>query len=308
MALLVATLSVSCCAFGRVQRLDVALNLKSMQLYYPENQRTAESRNSTIDLKKLFQCISCLKNICILSFVMLLSFGDVGLLSMVFYNESESSSTNAVMYFQHQGLTNTHGVAYNSYIDALEEMNGDENLLITTAAPIEVWPYIHFTLHSLLRILIHLLIVLLLLCHQFLDSTVILVHCFFDQDYSESFQSMATLWRGWIAVIFVLNLFVFLPFVCCVVLKYRSIGCCKFSVVLFSFVEWLVFTILMGLYFYEFHVFFNNHAEDSLLFELDQTAELSSFVIAWFPDWGIFIALLLWFYLIKLMLSAFKAM
>ncbi len=119
---------------------------------------------------------------------------------------------------------------------------------------------------------------------------------------------MATLWRGWIAVIFVLNLFVFLPFVCLVVLKYRSVGCCKFSVVLFSFVEWLVFTILMGLYFYEFHAFFKNHAEESLQFELDQTAELSSFVIAWFPDWGVLIALLLWFYLIKLMFAAFKAM
>jgi len=93
-----------------------------------------------------------------------------------------------------------------------------------------------------------------------------------------------------------------------VVLKYRSIGLCKFSVVLFSFVEWLVFTILMALYYYEFYVFFSNHAESTLQFELDQTSDLSSFVIAWFPDWGVFVALLLWFYLIKLMLSAFKAM
>ena len=116
--------------------MDVALNLKSMQLYYPENQRTAESRNSTIDLQKLFDCISCLKNICILSFVMVLSFGDVGLLSMVFYNESESSSTNAVMYFQHQGLVNSHGVATNTYLDALQDMN--DNFAVTTSAPIEV--------------------------------------------------------------------------------------------------------------------------------------------------------------------------
>merc|ERR1712062_808229 len=104
------------------------------------------------------------------------------------------------------------------------------------------------------------------------------------EEYSESFESMATLWRGWTAIIFALNLFVFLPYVCCVVLKYRSIGCCKFSVVLFSFVEWLVFTILMALYFYEFHVFFSNHAREGLQFELDQLDDDGSFIIAWLPD------------------------
>jgi len=260
--LLISTLAVSCCAFGRVQKLDVALNLKSMQLYYPENLRTAESRNSTIDLQKLFDCISCIKNVCILSFVMLCGFGDVGLLSMVFYDEAQSSTTNAVMFFQHQGLVNSEGVAYNSYIDA--RADGDDPFLITTSSPIE--------------------------------------------EYSESFEQMAQLWRGWIGVIFVLNLCVFLPYTNMVVLKYRSIGCCKFSIVLFSFVEWLLFTILMGLYYYEFHVFFNNHAKSSLQDELDQTSDASDFVISWFPDWGVIVALLLWGYLIKLMMNAFKAM
>jgi len=260
--LIVATLCISCCAFNRVQALDVPLDLKSMQLYYPENLRTAESRNSTIDLQKLFDCISCLKNICVLSFVMILSFGDVGLLSMVFYNESVSSSTNAVMYFQHQGLTNSHGVATNTYYEALLDMGGDYD--VVTEEPID--------------------------------------------DYADGFEQIATYWRGWIAVIFALNLFVFLPYVCLVILKYRSIGLCKFSVVLFSFVEWLVFTVLMALYFYEFYVFFTNHAESHLLGELDQLDDDGSFIIAWFPDWGVIVALLLWGYLIKLMMNAFKAM
>ena len=48
--------------------------------------------------------------------------------------------------------------------------------------------------------------------------------------------------------------------------------------VVFFFVEWLVFTVLMTLYFYEFHVVFNNHAEDHLMGELDQLDDDGSFI------------------------------
>ena len=59
--LLVMTMSISCFAFSRVQALDVKLNVKSMQLYFPENLRKAESRNCALKLDQLFRCISCIK-------------------------------------------------------------------------------------------------------------------------------------------------------------------------------------------------------------------------------------------------------
>eukprot|EP01083_Nonionella_stella_P224571 799262_1 len=76
-SLMCITFSISCCAFSKVQALDVKFNLKSMQLYYPENLRKAESRNCALKLEMLFSCISSIKNICILSFIMFASFRDV---------------------------------------------------------------------------------------------------------------------------------------------------------------------------------------------------------------------------------------
>ena len=134
--LMCITFSISCCAFSKIQALDVKFNLKSMQLYYPENLRKAESRNCELDLEMLFSCITSIKNICILSFVMLCSFRQSGLISIVFFNKTLSTGANAVMFFQFQGLDNTHGVASNSYLDSYEDVDS-ESVTFSTISPSE---------------------------------------------------------------------------------------------------------------------------------------------------------------------------
>eukprot|EP00484_Ammonia_sp_Unknown_P017896 CAMPEP_0197045960 /NCGR_PEP_ID=MMETSP1384-20130603/21724_1 /TAXON_ID=29189 /ORGANISM="Ammonia sp." /LENGTH=466 /DNA_ID=CAMNT_0042477655 /DNA_START=63 /DNA_END=1460 /DNA_ORIENTATION=- len=132
--LMCITFSISCFAFSRVQALDIKFNLKSMQLYFPENLRKAESRNCSLNLDMLFACISAMKNICIFSFIMFVSFRDVGLIFMIFYNETASTARNAVMFFQFQGLLNSHGIAENSYLELANSGNSN-NMQFTTVEP-----------------------------------------------------------------------------------------------------------------------------------------------------------------------------
>merc|ERR1712013_265442 len=238
--------------------LDVKLNVKSMQLYYPENLRKAESRNCALKLDQLFRCIACIKNMCIAAFVVLVSFHNVGLLTLVFYNDTTSTTTNAVMYFQFQGLTNSHGVAQNSYVEYLGGISSDA--LSTTMA-----------------------------------------------EDAQGFETICGWLRAWTALILVCNLCVFLPYLWLVVLRYSAMGCCKFLMVLTSFVEWLVLSILVILYYYEFYVFFHNSAQLELEYELEQ-ATGNTFDVFWMPDWGIVVVALLWFYLLRFMYAAFKAM
>ena len=130
------TFSISCCAFSKVQALDVKFNLKSMQLYYPENLRKAESRNCSLKLDMLFSCIAAIKNILILSFIMVVAFRDVGLISIVFYNNSDSNNTNAVLFFQFQGLINNQGIAENSCLkEEVCSVWSNDNILGTTLSP-----------------------------------------------------------------------------------------------------------------------------------------------------------------------------
>jgi len=265
--LIVVTLAISCFAFSRVQALDVKLNVKSMQLYFPENLRKAESRNCALKLDQLFRCIACIKNMCIAAFVVLVSFHNVGLLTLVFYNDTASTTTNAVMYFQFQGLTNSHGVAENTYVEYLEGLRGDAS---TTPSP----------------------------STNDIDAMVM---------DSAGFETICGWLRAWTAIILVCNLFVFLPYLWFVVLRYSAVGCCKFLMVLASFVEWLVLSILVILYYYEFYVFFHNSAELKLEFELEQATN-STFNVFWMPDWGIIVVGILWFYLLRFMYAAFKAM
>lgn len=264
--LMVITMSISCFAFSRVQALDVKLNVKSMQLYYPENLRKAESRNCSLKLDQLFRCIACIKNMCIAAFVVLVSFHNVGLLTLVFYNETASTTTNAVMYFQFQGLTNSHGVAENAYVEYLQGQTSAATT--TTSAPSGA-----------------------------ADSDV--------QD-AAGFETICGWLRVWTALILVCNLCVFLPYLWLVVLRYSALGCCKFLMVLTSFVEWLVLSILVILYYYEFYVFFFNSNTRREAELLDATG--STFNVLWLPDWGIIVVAVLWFYLLRFMYAAFKAM
>lgn len=270
-SLMCITFSISCCAFSKVQALDVKFNLKSMQLYYPENLRKAESRNCSLKLDMLFACIAAMKNICILSFIMFVAFRDVGLISIVFYNNTDSSDTNAVMFFQFQGLVNNHGIAQNSCADQSScsriSSTSDNDNIFSTITPV-------------------------------VDNL---------NEKSQGFKTITTFWDYWICCILIINLFVFIPYIWFVILRYSSLGCCKFMIVLITFIEWLVYTILFILYYYEYYAFFHNFAKGQLEFEmLEYTG--SEYNIVWFPDWGIFVAIILWFYLLRLMYAAFKAM
>ena len=75
-----------------------------------------------------------------------------------------------------------------------------------------------------------------------------------------------------------------------------------------TFVLWLVYSISLILYYYEFYAFFHNYAELQLEYEMSELIGGSDFSVAWFPDWGIFVAVILWFYLLRLMYTTFKGM
>ena len=241
-------------------------------LYYPENLRKAESRNCSLKLDMLFSCIAAMKNICILSFIIFVSFRDVGLISMAFYNRDTSTTTNAVMYFQFQGLTNTlQGIATNSLLDT--GLFSNDNSLEETSTPTT---------------------------NPDTDSVKY-------EDAVLGFENATYALRYLICLILVINLLLFLPYIWFVILRYSSFGFCKFSLIFVTFIQWLIFTILLTLYYYEFHAFFHNYAQLTLEYELKQLTG-DTFDVVWFPDWGIIIALILWFYLLRLIYAAFKAM
>jgi len=238
-----------------------------MQLYYPENMRKAESRNCELELDMLFSCITSIKNICILSLIMLCSFRQCGLISLVFYNKTLSTGTNAVMFFQFQGLDNSHGVASNSYLDAAEDIFGPNAVSFSTVSPQEE-----------------------------------------VQSNANGFELAANALLVCVLFVFVTNLVFVLPYIWFVIIKYKSIGCCKFVIVLSTFMLWMVYSVSLILYYYEFHAFFHNYAELQLEYELSELNAGNDFSVVWFPDWGIFVALFLWFYLLRLMYTSFKGM
>merc|ERR1712039_670115 len=75
------------------------------------------------------------------------------------------------------------------------------------------------------------------------------------------FLSIASFLGWWSVLIWAVNLFLILPYIWFVIVKYKSIGCCKFAIVLSTFILWLVYSIGLVLYYYEFYAFFHNFAE-----------------------------------------------
>eukprot|EP01083_Nonionella_stella_P046232 123780_1 len=268
MCLMMITFSISCCAFSKVQALDVKFNIRSMQLYYPENLRKAESRNCNIKLEMLFNAISATKNIIIVSFIMFVAFRDVGMVSTVLFDKTESVGTNIVMFFLFNGLTNSE---YNEIGELLyvDTSNSQSGVTYTTLEP----NYTH---------------------EEYLKDV-------------GGFVTIAQLLNWWILLILVINLCIFLPYIWSVILRYSSIGCFKFIMVLFTFIECLVYTILVALYYYEFYAFFHNVSQLKLQYQMEQLTG-NDWSVNFFPDWGLFLAGILWFYLVRLMYTVFKAM
>lgn len=265
-ALLVVSFSITCCAFSKVQNLDLKFNLKSMQLYYPENLRRAESRNCSLNLERLFTCVSAVKYIIITSFVMVVSFRDVGLLLLVFHNKSKSAGSTVVAYLQFQGLSNSHGVAPNMYLDECSENPFACSAGATTSLSVDPVQW---------------------------------------DDASSGFETIAYAWQFCIVCILCLNLLLYLPCLWSIILRFRARG--KFLLVLFTFIQWLLYTICLLLYYYEFYVFLYNVARPVLQSDL-RSATGDDYGIYALPDWGIAVALMLWAYLLRLIYVLFKAM
>merc|ERR1719411_2208718 len=92
-----------------------------------------------------------------------------------------------------------------------------------------------------------------------------------------------------------------------VIVTFRSFGFCKFCMIVIMLMEWLVLTGCTGLYYYTFHLFWNDYLRDnrekSVYYD-----EQHEYELFWCPDWGIIVILIIEWYMIKLILYIYKAM
>merc|ERR1712228_303278 len=250
------------CAFRKTEELDEEFNARALKDYYPEHEEKAKDASCTITLKYVFSCFASIKMICIMAFIMCFSFRDVGMISMIFRQDTETTYN---LFVEFEGLANTDGVITNSYIRALNESVVVGN---ATLSPIEPYSF---------------------------------------EEESAAFESIAPYWDWWIFIIMLVNAFLVAPYLIVVIERYESNQCMKLFILGMTFVEWLIHTGLMALYYYEFSTFFGNDVKSVL--EKDLLTETNTpFSIYWLPDWGLVIALFLWIYLLKLMHATSKGL
>merc|ERR1712228_306069 len=123
------------CAFRKTEELDEEFNARALKDYYPEHEEKAKDASCTITLKYVFSCFASIKMICIMAFIMCFSFRDVGMISMIFRQDTETTYN---LFVEFEGLANTDGVITNSYIRALNESVVVGN---ATLSPIEPYSF-----------------------------------------------------------------------------------------------------------------------------------------------------------------------
>lgn len=200
--------------------------------------------------------------ICIMAFIMCFSFRDVGMITIIFRQDTETTYN---LFAEFEGLANGEGVIKNSYINTLDEVITVGEV---TLSPIEPYSF---------------------------------------EDESASFASIALMWDWWVLIILILNMFVVAPYLVVVVERYESNKYMKLFVLGLTFIEWLIHTGLMALYYYSFAIFFANDAKSVMEADL-VTVTGDDFTISWYPDWGLVVALILWIYLLKLMHATSKGL
>eukprot|EP01084_Bolivina_argentea_P141758 249086_1 len=276
-ALFCIGISISCCAFCFTKRLDPKLKESTLDLYFENPPKS----DCTINWKQIFAVMNVLKSIFILVFIMT-NFKDVGMINIIFYNESDSvqlspqSPPKHIFYLQFQGLTNSNGITENSYLNVLnsnyyheymfgQAINGSNVTNITNIIPTNLQPE------------------------------------------AMTMFTIGSVWYWWIWIIMCLNTLIVVPIIVYVILNFSPKKWIKQSVMGITFVGWLGHTILLIMYYYSYSYWFNNYANNVLQSELYEMTDII-FSVYWFPDWGILIAILLWIYLLKLIYNVSKAM
>eukprot|EP01084_Bolivina_argentea_P267638 454387_1 len=261
------TLFGVCCT----KRLDPKLNMKHLDLYFPDHLIKSKLDTCNIKLEQLCSAANIVKNIFILTFV-LTKLKDVGMINTVFYNETESVFPRHLFYSQFHGLTNSNGLRNNSYLNVLnsdyynEYMFGVKNETNITSGE---------------------------------DAINI------NEEISSVFI-ITSIWDWWIWIVMITNVIIIAPYIWYVILKFSSHKQMKSIIIGITFFQWLGHFILIVMYYVSYSDWFNNHSKD-MEFELH---EVTGFVfdIYWLPDFGIFFAILLWYYQLKLMYFISKAM
>lgn len=129
------------------------------------------------------------------------------------------------------------------------------------------------------------------------------------QDISQADSFMTVCWLYYYILLPFILIFNFLVlfYFYYVIITFGSIGCCKFMIITLMFIEWLLFTVINGLYYYTFYTFWNNYLKDNREESIYYNPE-NEYRLWWSPDWGIIIIILIDWYLLKLIRYTFKAM
>mmetsp|Transcript_95360 Transcript_95360/g.116772 ORF Transcript_95360/g.116772 Transcript_95360/m.116772 type:complete len:556 (+) Transcript_95360:18-1685(+) len=115
----VISFSLACCAFKRVQSLDLKFAIETIKLYYPENSKIASSRNTSIKLPKVLDSLNCLRKI-VLHLVIIWCFQNSSLLSVIVSFENAGTVRRGFLTFsafvQPHGLSNKERYGPNSIV------------------------------------------------------------------------------------------------------------------------------------------------------------------------------------------------
>eukprot|EP01084_Bolivina_argentea_P298163 513767_1 len=121
--LIIMFVAIMLFAYSKAEGLDDKLSVKTLNEYYPENQEKATNKN--IDFERLLSSFGVLKRIAIISFIMCYSFQEVGMITILFRQETDASYNQ---YIEFQGLTNRHGVIPNFFVSSLNlNVNSSSN-------------------------------------------------------------------------------------------------------------------------------------------------------------------------------------
>ena len=128
-------------------------------------------------------------------------------------------------------------------------------------------------------------------------------------DISEADDFVMICWIYWyilLPFILIFNFFILFYFYW-VIIKFKSIGCCKIIIITLMCIQWLLFLIINALYYYLFSVFWNDYLKDNRE-KSEYYDPAHDYRLWWSPDWGVLVALITCWYQMRLMYFAYKSM